>query len=199
MSPRTDLSPAMEILMLAWEHQFQAAPRHEGRAHDGMQRVLRTCIEMGLRFDAEDFARLNTRGYPHVALSIDTGTNYGEGYYMLAIHCRHTSACRSFEHARGRTPFFWQGTRLHLHAALDWRDRRGNFQGTLYVTSFDDQAGTVTACAYEKTGWRGWMGLQFSAGDGKPCRRYTLTHADLRAAAREGLSASNALASGRNV
>lgn len=170
------VSPAMEFLGCLWAHKFEAARHSWVALNAGLSDALCLAIKLGLRFDAEDFAYLNTHlGFGYWC-GADNAKNHGERFYTEAIEAGNLSACQAFEHYRHRTPFFVQGTRLHLGALVPWEGCQ-----TL-VTSFDDADHVVTLCAYTTVASFMRGGYARYRGEGKPLKRFTVTHAQLRAA-----------------
>jgi hypothetical protein len=164
-------SPALQFLTVLWEHKCQAVPPSWRLCNDGMREALHLAIRMGLPFAPQDFAVLDqTCNFGYWA-TVDNAKNSGEQYYVTAVTCGNRSACRSFEAWKSRKPFFVEGKRLHLGSELAWAG------AITLVTSFDDAAHTVTTCAYRTIRRYARDGVH---GDGKPIRRYTLTHADLK-------------------
>jgi hypothetical protein len=131
-----------------------------------MSDALCVAIRLGLRFAATDFTVLRERFGYSFWCGANNAKNHGERFYREAVTAGNLSACHAFEQDRGRTPFLVLGKRLFLGARVCWEGRQG------VVTSFDDAAGTLVLCAYEER----------TTAPVKPLKRFTVTHAQLRAA-----------------
>jgi hypothetical protein len=186
--PDVPHSPAMAFLAHAWAHRSRAVQASSQRTKEGMQRTLILAIHLGLPFALNDFTWLMTNqrsssydtsplGF-HISIAVNNRKNCGEEWYITAIQHNHTTACQSFEHWKGRRPFFVQGTRLHLDAEMTWQAHR------TFVTSFNDEAGTLTACSYDEIRRHYRGGSEYNAGYGPIKRRFTITHTSLAAATR---------------
>jgi hypothetical protein len=182
----TPHSPAMAFLAHAWAHRSRAIQASGRRTKDAMCQTLTLAIQLGLPFALHDFTWLmtnqrasyeDTSPFASYLISRNSKT-CGEEFYTFAIHHSHTTACQSFERWKGRRPFFAQGTRLHLGAELPWEGLR------TFVTSFDDERATLTACSYGQGGRHSRGGSEYAFGNGPIQHRWTLTHADLAAASR---------------
>jgi hypothetical protein len=175
----TPHSPAMAFLVHAYAHRSRAVQASSRRTKAGMCQTLMLAIKLGLPFARDDFAwlmRQQSRAYDAPSPFADYLTSRnsptcGEEFYTAAIRHGHTTACQSFEHWKGRKPFFAQGTRLHLGAALVWEGQH------TFVTSFDDDAGIVFACSYAQVGRNYRNGRVEDAGYGALQRRFMITHA----------------------
>ena len=185
MQDNITLSPAMSWLQQLWDHEGKAARVSFTTLNQGMRRALHLAITMGLRFEQGDFVWMSSAtdgygpfGFGHWCGS-DNANNWGESFYITAIEHRNLSAVQAFEHWKGRKPFMWQGQRLHLGSLFLWQGDRA------IVRSFDDEAGTLSACAYKKYMTVFVGGRTAIGGDGKPIKRYTITHAALRDAQRQ--------------
>jgi hypothetical protein len=169
-------SPAIQFLSVLWKHSLKATGPSWTRLNAGMRQALHVAIRTGLPFALEDFERLSARFRFRYWCGKDTEKNAGEQFYTTACQCGNRSACRSFEHHAGRKPFMVHGQRLHLRADVRWEG-----VDTL-VTSFDDEAGTLTLCAYARVSHFQTEHGPYAHGDGKPTRMFTVTHEELRAA-----------------
>jgi hypothetical protein len=179
-------SPAMAFLAHAYAHRSRAVQASGRRTKEGMRQTLLLAIQLGLPFALNDFTWLMSqqrRSYYDTSpfwfsdyITINTSKNCGEEFYTAAVQHTHTTACQSFEAWKGRKPFFAQGTRLSLGAALRW-ERLPTF-----VTSFDDTHGTLTTCSYAQVRDHYRHGRTIAAGHGPIQHRFTITHADLAAA-----------------
>jgi hypothetical protein len=184
--PDTPHSPAMAFLLHAYTHRSRAVQASSRRTKAGMCTTLTLAIELGLPFARDDFAwlmRQQSRAYDEPSpfadyLTSRNSATCGEEFYTAAIRHGHTTACQSFEHWKGRRPFFVQGTRLHLGAALTWDGWQ------TFVTSFDDAHHTLTTCSYVRVGREYRGGRVGDGGYGAITHRFTITHASLTAAAR---------------
>jgi hypothetical protein len=103
------------------------------------------------------------------------GNKPGEGFYSLAAQggkwdCSmqpNRSACMSFEKWIGRKPFILNGERLAIESEIRIGDKR------FFVTSFSDDSIRISGY-YSETNPHGYK-------DGKPTKRASLTHDDIKA------------------
>lgn len=101
--------------------------------------ALRLAIDLRADFDVSDVADVER----------DFGVHWGanvvvlEGLYEAAVEANHAAACASIERALGRKPWIVGGRRLARGSHFRWEGE------WVSVTSFDDAAGTLTACFYQ--------------------------------------------------
>jgi len=175
------MSQVHKFLSMVWTKAGTASGERSWDLLNGaMCAALRLAVEAHFTFEADDFAKANADFYGWRWFNNATG---GEGLYSLACcverhHGVNLSACIAFEKWKGREPFIYKdrqcksGRRLAVGSCIEWGGHR-----RVRVTSFDDAAGTLTACVYELV----------KAEDGinhreKVVKRFRINHAALREA-----------------
>jgi len=189
-------SSAIQLLQQVWQHKQEATGHSWLKLNHAMADALGLAIRAGMRFDVGDFevmAREFRSGY---------WIGDGERFYELAVLYRNSSAYLAFEAKRQRKPFIVKDASLSTHtgdgpcgqglarlvigAAFLWQGER------VKVTSFHDGNDPyLVACSYRREGEHqvcasckhttAWPNEVLA-------KRYTITHADLRAAKRKGVA-----------
>jgi hypothetical protein len=131
-------SPAMQLVRRAWENRCEATAHSWRTVNNTMYEALKLAITGGMSFAVGDVAEI----YRSMRGSYWFGES-GEGLYSIACDAGNLQASQSFEAWRGRKPFMWEGKRLSVGSQFVW-------EGLLVrVTSFQDDAGALTACSYK--------------------------------------------------
>ncbi len=183
-------SPAMQLLQQVWEHKQEATGHSWLKLNHAMADALSLAIRAGMRFDVDDF------GYMSRAFRSDYWIGDGERFYELAVLYRNASAYQAFEASRRRKPFIVKGASVSRHTG-DGPCGQGlsrliigakfRWQGQMVtVTSFrDGDDPHLIACSYRREGDAEVCATckrTIAWGKDVLAKRYTITHADLRAA-----------------
>lgn len=164
-------SPAYKLVSHVWQHKQGGTGHSWARVNAAMSQALCLAIEAGLLFAEDDFREIygGMRG----------GYWFGETserFYSLAVKFDHESACRSFEAWKGRLPFVFGGSRLHVGAMLDW-----DGEANATVTSFASDGGSLVACTYKRSE---------DIHSHQIARRMTITYDELKAAEKGRVAAN---------
>ena len=173
------LSPALELLQLAWRGvNDNKAMCSWARLNRCMQNALHLSIEAGLDFGLDDFAYISTKfrwGY---------WAGDSEDFYSHAVTQNSMSAIKAYEHYRNRQPFivngviqWWRNADIHRNRGRLAVGSKFIWQGErITVTSFDDKDGKVIVCSYKprEHDERGYL-----IGSLKVGHIYKIAHKDL--------------------
>lgn len=185
-------SGAVQLLDLVWEHRHDATSHSWLKTNHAMYSALMLAIKAGFAFDLEDFSKFGAMyrfGYWAGATGV-------ESFYQTAVLYRNASAYHSIEKYLGRKPFIYpanlhamtgdgpagQGLeRLVIGAGFRWRGEMAT------VTSFNDDKQTFTACSYNRISGTscGSCGKYNEYPKDTLLHRYSISHADLKAAKKQ--------------
>jgi len=127
----TDMSPALAMIAHCMDHGYDAFKvRSDISRRDLSFAAIGAAIKMGLRFDRDDFSRLQDIAKTRCAYFSHYYVDLGEWIYSEACsHPHHgghgraqwinTSACVAYEKFIGRKPFILDGARLWKGAQFD--------------------------------------------------------------------------------
>lgn len=197
VSPRqkSEYSPAVDMIRHVWRQAQRETGHSWLRFNHALADALRLAIESGMEFHIEDFQLIAKEFHSGYWIGADT-----EWIYSTAVAVGNASAWQAYERHKGRKPFIipWarggtgfrggggrtlSGTlpRVIIGSRFEWKGER------VEVSSFNDEKGYLTALSHVRT-------------EGKECpkchrlieypklkilHRYTITHADVRAAKAE--------------
>lgn len=156
MTKSDDASPALRLLRTAWDGEGTATSGRSWRRLNGaMQDALELAIEAQVKFARDDFDAIYKQLRAGYWLHI-------EGAYGRAIEHGNLSAALAIEAHLKRKPFLVHTrlpgsgdgkVRLCVGSAFAWYDAfRVEVESSyaVRVTSFDDAAGSLVACAYQR-------------------------------------------------
>lgn len=149
------MTNAMQLLSIVWSHGKKES---WDLINTSMRAALRLAIGSGLQFEADDFAHMATKFRSSRWMGQDA-----EWAYRMAVIVKNSSFLKAFEKYTGRKPFFGNDVEcnasncefIHLNTISRARERLAyGFcfdEGKVrwHVTSFNDEAGTITLCRYE--------------------------------------------------
>lgn len=178
-------SACIELLDLVWANANNAIPHSWERLNHAMSSALRLAIGSGFELLETDIL--------HVFKNYRSGYWIGESdewIYCHAIACNNMSAIKSFESAKGRTPFIADNVSIggryrvrseFMHGGCGTRKKERLAVGaefpyrglTLRVTSFAADSSYINCCSYKK---RDSDGSQREKID----KRFKLTVEDIR-------------------
>jgi hypothetical protein len=188
-------SDPLQLLEVVWRGVNRQTSFSYERLNHAMAAALRIAVGGGMRFDMEDAGRIERQFDAGHWL----GSPHWESQYALAALVDNTSALHAIEHHLGREPFIADDVdvrrvgdrssyghraytrkrcRLAVGFKFTWRGE------AVTVTSFNDEAGTLTACAYEVVEPRKLCEscCRYVTGSTtKVSRRFTISPADIRA------------------
>lgn len=146
MVKRKKQSPALAHVQHVWDNAMRGSFQ---RLNGAMHSALRNAVNGGMTFEPDDFRIM--------AKEIRLGCWIGEGGIdaMYSRACGgergtdNPSAVAAIEKYLGRKPFIWAeetktATRLHVGSRFTWKGE------LVTVTSFNDEAGTLTAVTYKR-------------------------------------------------
>lgn len=197
------MSPAIQLLQQVWDHCQEATGHSWLKLNHAMADTLALAIRAGMRFDPDDFGVIARHYRPGYWLQTEKA-------YSLAVLYRNASAYHAFEAHWERKPFIVKGASIHTHtgdgpcgqglarlivgAEFSWNGER------VKVTSFHDGNDPYfVACSYRLEGEYQQCKecrRQIAYPESKLAKRYTITHADLRAAKKASLSTPTPTAEG---
>lgn len=168
------MSPAVKFLTMMWEHIGGGSCWQV--VNWAMRDTLHMAVKSRMRFDAGDLSDIYGKFDARYWIGADI-----EWLYDLAIRSDNQSAIAMFEHYCGRRPFIATvdsrgGSAGYRHASGINMKRGRMAVGFVvqiegkpwWVSSFDDEKGTVRLCRYAaRNGWD---------REGKPVERKELTH-----------------------
>ena len=190
-------SPAIHLVSHVWNTRPEFGDTSWRRINGSMMQAVNLAITAGLRFDADDFKTI---------YETMRGGYWFRDFYSLSIVSGNSSAYQSYEKWAGYKPFIWpcrsspyiggdyrswHGSRLHPGAHFKW--------GGEEVVCTTITGESIVACSYKTD--REIKGLKVRAkflgedgpGNTRQIRhRYTITHADLRAARKASRSGRKA-------
>lgn len=170
-------STAIRWLQFMWDHVQERTGHSWLKMNHAMREALVLAVKAGMEFGKEDFLEMQVRFRSGYWLT------EAEGIYTTAVIYRNASAYRAYEFHRGRKAFIVKGARVPVATgdgpaggglARLVVGARFEYEGVgVVVTSFNDAAGVVVACAYE-------------GSERRLVGRFRLTHDDLRLAGKGG-------------
>lgn len=188
-------SPAVEMIRHVWRQAQRATGHSWLRFNHALHDALRLAIESGMEFHIDDFELIAKEFRSGYWVGADT-----EWIYSTAVAVGNASAWKAYEHHWGRKPFIipWatggtgfrggggrtlSGTlpRVIIGSQFKWKDER------VTVSSFNDEKGYLTAISHTRTGrnYCDECGSIRPGGEEKILHRFTITHADIKAAKAE--------------
>lgn len=186
-------SAAVKLMQHLWTHRQEATGHSWLRMNQGLLDGLMLAVRLGLTFKENDINEIASRfrgGYWF-------GSNF-ESFYTCAVVYGNRSAWKAYEKYQNRTPFIfkparlresWGGggqginnpERLTVGCEFEWK------RETVKVTSFNDEKGYLVAQSYTRgeTEDCDKCGHPLNYPNDNILHRYTITHADLKAAKAE--------------
>jgi hypothetical protein len=186
-------SPAVELMAHLWGHRQEATGHSWLRMSQGLHEGLMLAVKLGIQFNDNDLSEIGNRfrgGYWF-------GSNF-ESFYTCAVVYGNRSAWKAYEAYRNRKPFIWtpahlrdnyggggQGMsnppRLTVRCEFVWKGEQ------VTLTSFNDEKGYLVAQSYTRDEAKECKkcGRQTTWPQPKILHRFTITHADLKAAKEE--------------
>jgi len=193
------LSAPIQLLSLVWKHNREATGFSWLKLNHSMRQALFLALHSGMIFAPDDF------DYMVGEFRLGRWMRDLEHFYEQTVLYRNASAWHAVETFLGRKPFIMPGAsidsrtgdgpcgnglaRLVVGAKFKWNGE------LVTVTSFDDKAGTFTACSYKRDGDEkicGSCGNVTSWPKMKIDHRYTISHEDLKAARAKKKEAAHA-------
>lgn len=184
---KTIESPALHMIRHVREHKGNGMGRSNERQNQVIDEAIRLAIGGGLRFDVGDFKALATPSHQSYYAKSFLRYHDQEGHYSAACGRdrgrENMSAALAFEAWSGRKPFLIRqdpdvktATRVYVGCQFQWYGQR------VKATSFNDEAGSFTACTYkgreevrcDKCGQIDWDKTETSSE--KIDKRHTITH-----------------------
>lgn len=193
MRKKTTESSGLRLLRMVWGNAQKETGHSWLKLNHALQETLSLAIRAGMEIRADELRLINKPPF-------SDGMNSGywiqtENLYETAILYRNAAAYQAIEEYLGRKAFIIPGARKHINtgdgpagnglprlflgAEFAWNGER------VRVTSFNDEEKTLTACSYKLDGEKKSCkkcGHQVTWPREKVLHRYTISHADIKAA-----------------
>jgi len=172
-------SPAIYLLDIVWNHAQRGNLKSWIKFNHSLHDALKLAVSSDLKFDVDDFKRINERFSPGYWMGVDGSSGLGEAMYSLAVFSGNISAAKSFEQWKNRKPFMLENSqRIYMGREFSWESL------PVVCTSFSGDQSHLTACHYKRRHHIEYPTL-INYGEGL-LRRFTINHSDL-ASHRKGL------------